>query len=165
MHAMGHPGLAQSPHYYTPGKHFWAIFTQNNAIPFGLFCSKTRHFQDIRSKSGKSEMHRMTSKWPWTLISQKYPVYIKYLPQTSKFLFVSLCDQLFLRYKVVKNRQNQKCTEWPETDLEHLAIKNTLNILNFRPFCSTTSRFQDTMLLTIKNFENVPNDLRLSLKS
>ncbi len=32
----------------------------------------------------KSEMHRITSEWPWLLNSKKYPIYIKY-PQRPKF--------------------------------------------------------------------------------
>ncbi len=39
----------------------------------GPFCSMTCPFRDTRLfKIGKSKMHRMTSKWHWTLNSQKY---------------------------------------------------------------------------------------------
>ena len=34
----------------------------------------------------KSEMHRMTPNWTWTLNSQKYPVYTKYLPPEAQIL-------------------------------------------------------------------------------
>ena len=39
---------------------------------------------------------------------------------------VLLCDQQFSRYKV---GENQKCTELPQAELEHLTIKSTLYIL------------------------------------
>ena len=51
----------------------------------------------------KSEMHWMTPNWTWTLNSQKYPVYIKYLPQRPKFWSVSLYDQRFLRHRTFYN--------------------------------------------------------------
>ena len=56
-------------------------------------------------------MHWITSEWPWTLKWSKVP-YIHYVPLRSKFWSVSLYYQL--RYKTV---ENQKCTEWPQTDL------------------------------------------------
>ncbi len=40
----------------------------------------------------KSDMHRKTPNWTWTLNSQNYPVYTKYFPQRSKCWSVSLCD-------------------------------------------------------------------------
>ena len=60
-----------------------------------------------------------------TLNCQKYPtcIYTEYvLPKA----IVSLWDQPFSRCKVV---ENPKCTEWPQTDLEHLTVKSTLHIL------------------------------------
>ncbi len=61
-----------------------------------------------------------------------------------------------------------------QTDLEHVTVKSspyTLGMyhrgLNLGPFQSTIKHFQDTFtrLLKIWNFGNVPNDLRLALKS
>ncbi len=46
----------------------------------------------------KSEMHRVTPKWTWTLNSQKYPIHPKYSPLGSKFWSVSLYGQQFPRY-------------------------------------------------------------------
>ncbi len=69
--------------------------------------------------------------WTWRPNSQKYSKYTKYLPLRSKFSFVSLYDYPFPRYKVVKNR---KCTEWPQTELEHLTVKSTLYTLNTHPW-------------------------------
>ncbi len=45
---------------------------------------------------------RKYTEWPWTHNSEKYSVYIKYPHPRSKQLSVSLCDQLFSRYKVVE---------------------------------------------------------------
>ncbi len=49
------------------------------------------------------------SDWPWTLNSQKHPIYqytSKY-PEAQIFVSVLLYNKLFSRYKVV---ENQKCT-------------------------------------------------------
>ncbi len=53
----------------------------------------------------------------------------------------------------IQGRQNQKCTKWPQTELEHLTVKSTLYTLNtylwgpnFGPFRPTASRFRDTKL-------------------
>ncbi len=58
-------------------------------------------------------------------------------------------------YKVGENR---KCTEWPQTELEHLTVQTTIHTLNiypwgpnFGPFNSTINRFRDT---TYKISEN-----------
>ncbi len=61
---------------------------------------------------------------------QKYPVDNEYLPQKPKYLSVARYDHPFTRYKVVEFR---KYTEWPQTDLEHLTVKGTLNALNTYP--------------------------------
>ncbi len=39
----------------------------------------------------KSEMHRITSEWHWTLISQKWQVHTKYIPPTPTFLALLDC--------------------------------------------------------------------------
>ena len=49
----------------------------------------------------KSETHRMPPNWTWTLNSQKYPVYTKYVLLRPKFWSGLLYDQPFSRYKVV----------------------------------------------------------------
>ncbi len=107
-------------------------------------------FRDTRLL--KSEMHQMTPNRSWTLISQKskVPLSTKYLPLRPKVWSVSLYGQRFPRYKVAEYR---KCTEWPQTELQHLTVKSTLYTLNtyprgpnFAPFRSTTSGFQDITL-------------------
>ncbi len=102
----------------------------------------------------------MTSEWPWTLDWQKYPVYIKYLPPRSKF---SVHFTLW-QAKVVENRQIGDAPN----DLRLILNNYTLYILSTYPwgpnvcrFCSTTSYFQDTRLLEIRNFENVPIEMWL----
>ncbi len=85
-------------------------------------------FQDTRlSKSKRSEMHRMISTSPWTLNSQKYLAHKKYLPPRPKVRFFCFMASSFSRYKVVKNRESQKCTEWPQNDCGHVSVKSTVN--------------------------------------
>ncbi len=115
------------------------------------------------------QVYRITPKWPWTLHGQRYPIYVLEIYRCLKFHPIFLCDQPFLRYKIV---DNWKCTKLPQNGLEPLTVKSTLYPLNaiYRGpnFClchSTASHFQDTMLLKIGKFGNVPNDLRLTWKS
>ncbi len=88
----------------------------------------------------------MTPNWPWTLSNDKCSAGTKDL--RLNFWSILLYDHCFSRYKVARNR---KCTEWPQTELEHLTVKRTLYTLNAYPwspnfglFRSTISRFQDT---------------------
>ncbi len=87
-----------------PVSNFKPIFLYNQ--PFSRY-KVVDHFRDTKlSIIGNTPNNlRMTLE-----TCQKYPVYIKYLPPRYKFLSVSLYDQLFSRYKVVENQQNQKCT-------------------------------------------------------
>ncbi len=83
-----------------------------------LAISEIQHVQGQR----KLEMHRMTPNATWTLNSQKYSIYTKYLPLKSKFFSVLLLFSRFWdTYKVAENR---KCTQWPQTELEHLTVKS-----------------------------------------
>ena len=57
----------------------------------------------------------------------------------------------------------------PQTDIEGLIVKGTLYTVNtyppcpnFRPFCSTTSRFRDKRS---SNTGNAPNDPKLNLNT
>ncbi len=97
-----------------------------NFVPFRSTISSFRDTTCISLP--KSEMHRMTPNWTWTLNSQKYSMYTKYLPLRPKFWSVSLYDQLFLRHNMYKIGENRKSTEWLQTDLEHLTVKRTLYI-------------------------------------
>ncbi len=54
--------------------------------------------------------------------------------------------------------ENQKCTEWPQTELEDLTVKGTLYTLstypwgpNCGPFRSTISRFRDNIYTVGEN--------------
>ncbi len=49
-----------------------------------------------------SEIYGVTSKWPWTLSSQRYLAYSKYLPLRPKFWSISLYGEPFSIYQVVK---------------------------------------------------------------
>ncbi len=95
----------------------------------------------------------MTTNRTWTLNSQRYPVYVKYLPHRPRVWSVLMYDQRFRRYKVVKIVE---CTESPQTEFEHLTVKSTLYSLNtystglqFGPFCCTSSCFRETRLSKI----------------
>ena len=103
-------------------------------------------------------MNRITSNWTWTLTSQNFPVYPTYVPLRPKFWSVSLNDYPFPRYNLNKVGENQKYTEWPQTQLEHLTGKIVLYTLNTYPrdehfvsFHSTTSHFRDTRSLKMGN--------------
>ncbi len=72
--------------------------------------------QEVDTRSSKLEMHQITPNWR-TLNSDKYSVCMKDLPLRPKFWSVSLYELWSSRYKVP---ENQNCTEWPQTKLEHL---------------------------------------------
>ncbi len=44
------------------------------------------------------QVRRITPKWPWTLLGQRYPIYMWQLPPSPKFQSVSLYRQPFARY-------------------------------------------------------------------
>ncbi len=92
---------------------------------FGQFCSTTNHFWDASlSKIGNSPndfrmtFEHWTVKGTRTLHTGSAPREVH--TQRSKFYSTSLYDQPFLRYKTWKI---EKCTEWPQIDLEHLTVK------------------------------------------
>ena len=78
--------------------------------------------------------------------------YTKYLTFEAQSLVHFSLWLAVPRYNVhVQGQQNRKCTEWPQTELEHLTVKGTLYTLNTYPwgsnfglFCSTIKHFQDT---------------------
>ncbi len=80
----------------------------------------------------------MTPNWTWTLKSQKYPVNIKYVSLRPKCWSILLYDQRFSRYRVA---ENQKCTEWPQIELDHLTDKSNLYALNTYPCGPNFVRF------------------------
>ena len=93
-------------------------------------------------KSNLKMMHRITSDWSYTLDCQNTLFTLTTFPRSysrSTSWSVSLHDKPSSRYTFV---DNQKCTKWLQTVLEHL-----LGRPKFRPFCSTTSslvRYQVT---------------------
>ncbi len=110
-------------------------------------------------------MHRMTPKWTWTLNSQKYSLYSKYLGTPEAQIWsVSLYDM----YKV---GDNWKCIKWPKTEREDLTFNITLYTLNTYhwgpnvcPYRSTISRFRDTTYARTPKIGNAPNE-HLTVKS
>ncbi len=87
----------------------------------------------------KSEFHWMTSEWH---NCQKDPVYTEYLPPRPNFnSFRPTTSRL--RDKVV---ENQKSTEWRQTDLERLTFKDILYNLNNYPPPSPIPKFHPVSL-------------------
>ncbi len=117
---------------------------------FGSFWSTTSRFE---MHGCQNRNDRITQEWSWTLNGQKYPVYKRNLPPPPpkhtppvQIWSVSLYAQPFSKYKIVENR---KCTEWPQNDLGHLAVKITLYKVytylrrpNVGPLHCTTSIFK-----------------------
>ena len=123
-------------------------FLQGWGPNFGPFhCSEIQHAQGRR----KSKCTEWPQNWTWILNSQKHFTLNTYpwgLILVSFALRLAICEiQMYNMYKVGENR---KCTEWPQTELEHLTVKSTLHTLNtypwgpkFGPFHSKTNGFQD----------------------
>ena len=112
---------------------------------FGPVRSTISRFRNTWSP--KIKMHWMTPKWSWTLNSQKYSIYTKYLPLRPKF-----CFTLKLAVSEIQHAPGLWKSETAPNDPKlNLAVKSTLYVLNtyrrgpnFGPFRSTTSRFRDT---------------------
>ena len=75
-------------------------------------------------------------------------------------------------FRDIRSPENRKCTELPQTELEHLIVKSTLYTLNtypwapnFGPFRSTISRFQDATWTRSAKIGNAPNDPKLNLNT
>ncbi len=134
-------------------------------VRFALWLTVSEiHFVHVKGHQ-KSEMHRMTPNWTWTLSSQTYSIYTKYLPLRPKVSSVLLYDHPFPRYKFAENR---KCTEWPQTELEHLTGKSTLYTLNTYPEAQILVRF--ALWLAVFEIQgrqngNAPNDPKLNLNT
>ncbi len=92
----------------------------------------------------------------------------KHLILTPKpqFSSVSLSRQLFSRYQIV---ENQKCTEWLQTDLEHLPVKSTLYTLNTYPWAQIFIHFAvQPATFEIQGCGKIDNaliDLRMTLNT
>ena len=67
-----------------------------------------------------SEMHRLTSNWPWILNSQN-----TYLCGPNSILFSLRPGFLLLFFFFFEIQGWGKCTEWPQTDLKHVTVQNT----------------------------------------
>ncbi len=61
------------------------------------------------------QVHPMTPKGPWTLKGLRYLIYMLQLPQSPTFHSVSFHGQPFSSYRPYWD----KCTQWPQNDLEH----------------------------------------------
>ena len=91
----------------------------------------------------KSEMHRITLKWPWTLNSENtlYIHILKTYPQGLNFVRFCLGATVFEMQGCQKSEKNGKCTERPQNDIEHLTVKNTMYTLSTYPWCPILGPF------------------------
>ncbi len=98
--------------------------------------------------------------------NDKYSICTKDFPLRLIFWSVSLYDHCFLRCKVA---ENQKCTECPQIEIEHLKSQKCSMYTKYLPLRpkfwfvrSTTGRFRDIRSSTIRN---APNDSKLNLNT
>ena len=83
------------------------------------------------------QVRRMTPKWLWTPQGHMCPIYMLLVSTSPKFC--STTSHFW-----------DKCTEWPQIDLEPYKVKlpiyvyNSHRVSNFTPFHSATSCFQVT---------------------
>ncbi len=114
---------------------------------FGSFCSTTTGFQDI----GSPENQKCT-EWPQTELKHLTVKITVYTLNTYPWgpNFDAFCSTIshFRDTTWARSAKIGKCTERSQTELEHLAVKSTINTLNtyprdpnFGPFRSTISRF------------------------
>ncbi len=61
------------------------------------------------------QVHQMTPKWLWTVQGHMCHIYMLLVSTSPKFHSVSLYDEPFSKYRPFWD----KCTEWPQNDLEH----------------------------------------------
>ena len=86
------PKLIRELEHLTVRSTLYTLNTYPWGPNFGAFYSATTvAVSEIQGRQ-KSEMHRMTPNWTWTLNSQKYTVYTKCLPLGPKFWSVLLYD-------------------------------------------------------------------------
>lgn len=76
----------------------------------------------------KIRIHRMTSEWPWTFEYQKYSRYTMCLPSGTKFRPFHSAMSHFRDSRLLQIWKNPKGPVWPQTDLEHIAVKSGSNI-------------------------------------
>ena len=118
----------------------WASYIRSS-YPRTILCNARAHAAVDLDVKKISKMHWTTPNW--TCDSQKDSIYTTYLLLRSKCGSVSLYDSTTLVIQI------RKCTERPQTELEHLTVKSVLHTLyayprgpNFGPFRSMTSGFQ-----------------------
>ncbi len=86
-----------------------------------LAVSKIQHVQG----RWKSEMHRMNQNWNWTLNSQKFSIYTKiHTPEAQALVRFTLRLATFRDTTCTWSAKRSGCTEWPQTELEHLTVKS-----------------------------------------
>ncbi len=99
----------------------WPWILQGQMHPYVDHCLQVPNFSPLYSTTSRFELYAIwdkctnDSKWPWTLQDQRYTIYVLLL-----FLFAYY---MYFDIKVVENWKSRKCTEWPQTDVEHVTIK------------------------------------------
>ena len=140
------------------------FISEAQILAFSLY----HHFFSRHKVAENRKCLRMIPNWTWALNSQKYSIYTELLtPEAQIVVLVRFALRLVVFEIHVEVGDNQKCSEWPQSELEHLTVKRTLYALdtypwgpNFRLFCSMIRGFQDTML---PKMGNAPNDPKLNL--
>ena len=75
--------------------------------------------------------HQGTQKRHWTLQGQRFPKYVLPMSLCPRFHSVLLYNQALSTCETIENR---KCTEWPQTDLEHIKVTvKYLVLINYLP--------------------------------
>ena len=109
-------------HSKVKGTPIYVLLVSSNFSPV-LFMTRgfrvTGHF-----KTGAPNDHN----WFWSIQGQSYPIYVLLMSQSPNFHPRCSLTNHFQDTKI-STRFHRKCTEWPQTDLEHSAVKNTLYIL------------------------------------
>ncbi len=98
----------------------------SNFIPFR---STTSHFWDVGHFEKYTEYD---PKWPWTLQGHMYPRYVLLVSTSPTFHSFLLYNQPFSGYRPFWD----KCTEWPQINLEPYKVKLPSNPYNYSPWVS-----------------------------
>ena len=97
----------------------------------------------------------MTPNWTWTFKSQK-SLYIHLVLTHKGQIVVRFALRLVVSEIYVQVVKNRKCTEWPQTEYEHLTVKSTLYTLNTYPlrFKFSSVSLYDELFPRYKVFKN-----------
>ena len=101
-----------------------SLSTNGSPYPILLPASKITKYSKL--PVGWRYMRRLTPSWIWTHNSQKYSIYTETLISETQILVRFTLWRIVFEIQGCQDRKNQKCTEWPQSDLEDLAVKSAL---------------------------------------